>query len=240
MTENGFPRRVLAVGAHPDDLEFQCCGTLAKFARRGAKVVMAVATDGSAGHMRIPAKELAEIRHQEALEAAGCIAAELYWMGYTDELIFGDMPTRLAFTEMIRRAKPDLIITHNPEDYHPDHRTVSKLVFDASFLSGLPNIKTDSGAHLGVQPLYYFDSASGIGFQPTEFVDITGTFDTKRLMLSKHASQVEWLRDHDGIDVLANLEVTARARGFQCGVSMAEGFRPEFAMARLRPYRVLP
>ena len=68
-------KRVLAIGAHPDDLELQCAGTLAKFARMGVAISMAIATDGSAGHMLIPPKELAEIRHGEAQEAAQCIGA---------------------------------------------------------------------------------------------------------------------------------------------------------------------
>jgi LmbE family N-acetylglucosaminyl deacetylase len=232
--------RVLAFGAHPDDLEIQCGGTLAKFARMGVSISMAVATDGSAGHMLIPPGELAEIRHSEAKESAQIIGAELYWMGFSDEMIFDDIATRLHFVEIIRKARPDLILTHNPDDYHPDHRRVSRLVFDASFLSGLANITTPSPFHPGVQPLYYFDSMGGIEFQPTEYVDITETFEVKREMLSRHQSQVKWLFDHDQIDILASIELSARTRGFQCNAVLAEGFRPEFVWPRLRTYRVLP
>jgi len=232
--------RVLAIEAHPDDVEIQCAGTLAKFARMGVSVSVAVATDGSAGHMLIPPKELAEIRHSEAKEAAQCIGAELYWMGYVDEMLFDDAATRLNFAEVIRKARPDLILTHAPDDYHPDHRMVSRLVFNASFLSSLPNIPTESPFHPGVQPLYYFDSAGSVGFQPTEYVDITETFATKREMLSRHKSQIKWLFDHDQVDMLASIEQSGKARGAQCGVAMAEGFRPEFSWPRLRTYRVLP
>jgi N-acetylglucosamine malate deacetylase 1 len=232
--------RVLAVGAHPDDLEIQCGGTLARFAKMGAVISMAIATDGSAGHMLILPDELAVIRHSEAKEAARLIGAELYWMGFSDEMIFDDIATRLHFVEVIRKARPDLILTHNPDDYHPDHRRVSRLVFDASFLSGLANITTKSPFHPGVQPLYYFDSMGGIEFQPTEYVDITETFEVKREMLSRHKSQVKWLFDHDQIDILANIELSGRNRGFQCSVALAEGFRPEFSWPRLRTYRVLP
>ena len=233
-------KRVLAIGAHPDDLEIQCGGTLAKFARMGVAVSMAIATDGSAGHMLIPPKELAEIRHGEAQEAAQCIGAELYWMGFGDEMIQDDIPTRLSVAEVIRKARPDLILTHNPDDYHPDHRTVSRLVFAASFMSGLPNIHTESPFHAGVQPLYYYDSVGGIGFQPTEYVDISETFAIKHEMLAKHKSQLKWLFDHDHIDVLANLELSAKQRGAQCSAALAEGFRPEFVFPRLRAYRLLP
>jgi LmbE family N-acetylglucosaminyl deacetylase len=234
------PRRVLAVGAHPDDLEILCGGTLAQYAHRGATVVMAIATDGSAGHMIIPPKELAQIRHEEAQRSANLIGAELDWLGFDDELIFEDISTRLRFIDLVRAAQPDMILTHDPGDYHPDHRVVSRLVFDASFIAGLPNIKTEHPAHPGVQPLYYFDTLSGASFTPTEYVDISETYDTKRAMLECHASQLKWLKEHDNIDALDFIDVMARSRGLQCNVKYAEGFRPELAWARMRPYRVLP
>ncbi len=233
-------RRVLAVGAHPDDLEILCAGTLAKYARQGAQVVMAIATDGSAGHMIIPPRELADVRHTEARNAAAVIGAELDWLGFSDELIFEDIATRLRFVEMIRMARPDLILTHDPGDYHPDHRAVSRLVFDASFVAGLPNVKTEHGAHPGVQPLYYFDTLSGAGFVPTEYVDVSETYEVKRKMLECHASQLAWLKDHDNIDMFDFIDVMTRSRGLQCGVVRAEGFRSEPAWGRARSYRLLP
>ena len=232
--------RILAVGAHPDDLEILCSGTLAKYVQQGASVVLAIATDGSAGHMIIPPDELATIRQAEARQAASIIGADLHWLGYRDELIFEDIDTRLRFVDLIREAKPDLILTHDPTDYHPDHRVVSRLMFDASFVSGLPNVKTEHPAHPGVCPLVYFDTLTGAGFLPTEYVDIGDTFATKRAMLECHASQLTWLKEHDDIDVLDFITVMARSRGLQCGVQYAEGFRAENAWGRNRPYRVLP
>lgn len=234
------PQTILAVGAHPDDLEILCAGTLAKFASRGDKIVMAIATDGSAGHMEIQPDDLAELRKAEAQQSAHLIGARLQWLGFRDELIFEDIDTRLVFIDLIRASRPDLILTHDPGDYHPDHRVVSRLMFDASFVAGLPNIETEHPPHPGVQPLYYFDTLSGANFMPTEFVDITATYGTKRQMLQCHASQIEWLRDHDDIDILDFMEVMARSRGLQCGVQYAEGFRSEPTWGRQRPYRVLP
>ncbi len=75
------PLRVLAVGAHPDDLEIICAGTLARYAQRGDQIIMAIATDGSAGHMEIPPAELVQIRYDEAKQAADLIGAEFYWLG---------------------------------------------------------------------------------------------------------------------------------------------------------------
>ncbi|NWG17324.1 MAG: PIG-L family deacetylase [Chloroflexi bacterium] len=232
--------RVLAVGAHPDDLEILCAGTLAKFAQNGVQVVMAVATDGSAGHMVIQPDELAQIRRAEAERSAALIGAEFLWLGFTDELLFEDIPTRLRFVDMVRAARPDLILTHAPDDYHPDHRVVSRLVFDASFLSGVPHVKTTLPAHPGVQALYYYDVLTGINFVPTEYVDISGTYETKRAMLACHDSQLTWLKQHDNTDILEFMTVMSRSRGLQCGVTHAEGFRPELGWGRPRPYRVLP
>lgn len=240
MATNIIPQRVLAIGAHPDDLEIQCGGTLARFAQQGVFVSMAIATNGSAGHMLIGPKELANIRHQEAEKSAKIIGATLYWLGYGDELIIDDIKTRLTFVEVIRKSSPDLIITHDPQDYHPDHRIVSRLVFDASFLSGLPNIKTESPAHPGVQPLYYFDIFNSACFQPSEYVDICGVFETKRQMLACHATQIKWMKDHDNLDILSMIEAHGRGRGLQCGVVYAEAFRSEMVWPRLRTYRLLP
>jgi LmbE family N-acetylglucosaminyl deacetylase len=232
--------RVLAIGAHPDDLEILCGGTLAKFAARGESVTMLVMTDGSAGHAEIGPGELAVTREREARAAAGVIGAEFVWLGLPDEFVFNDEPTRRLLLNAIRAARPDLILTHEPDDYHPDHRATSRAVFDASFVMGLPNVVTSSPPHPGVAPLFYFDTLAGVGFQPAEYVDITGTFAAKQAMLAAHASQVAWLRHHDDIDVQAFMETVARFRGLQCGCQYAEAFRPAHAWPRLKTERLLP
>jgi len=91
-----------------------------------------------------------------------------------------------------------------------------------------------------VCPLIYFDTLTGASFLPTEFVDITDTFEIKKAMLACHASQVKWLQEHDQIDIADFITVMARSRGLQCGVPFAEGFRAEYAWGRNRPFRVLP
>jgi N-acetylglucosamine malate deacetylase 1 len=240
MAIDNLPKSVLAVGAHPDDVEWLCAGTLAKFASLGSKVSIGVATDGGAGHQFIPAKELAEIRHAEAQKSAAVIGADFYWIGISDEMIFENIETRLVFTELIRKAKPDLIISHYPQDYHPDHRVVSRLIFDASFMSGLKNIQTETPFHPGVQPIAYLDTITAANYLPTDFVDISDTWKTKLAMLSNFKSQITWLKDHDNVDFIDMIEVQARSRGYQCGVAYAEGFRFENVWPRSRPYRLLP
>ena len=240
MPDEHFPERVLAVGAHPDDLELMACGTLAKFKQLGSIVCMVVATDGSAGHSVIPPEELAKIRRREAELSASFIEGEFDWMGFPDELVTDDITTRMRFVDLIRHTRPDLIITHNPQDYHPDHRVISKLVFDASFVSSLAGITTEHPPHPGVPPLYYFDSINGINFEPTEFVDITRTFEMKKEMLGCHKSQLKEFNEHEDVDYFDMIYIQSRFRGLQCGVMYAEGFTQERAYPRLHAWRLLP
>jgi LmbE family N-acetylglucosaminyl deacetylase len=201
---------------------------------------MLVMSDGSAGHAQIAAPELAAIREREARAAAAVIGAELVWLGLPDEFVFNDEPTRRRLLDAIRAARPDLILTHAPVDYHPDHVATHRAVFDASFVMGLPNVQTPSPPHPGVAPLFYFDTLAGQGFLPTEYVDISETFAVKREMLRQHASQVEWLQYHDGIDIVAFMETVARFRGLQCGAEYAEGFQHADVWPRVRTARLLP
>src|SRR5437016_14492169 len=134
QNESAGAMNILAIGAHPDDLEILCGGTLARFAQRGDRVTMLIMSDGSAGHAEIPAAELAAIREREARAAVAVIGAEFVWLGLRDEFVFNDEPTRILLLNAIRAARPELILTHHPDDYHPDHRSVSRAVFDASFI----------------------------------------------------------------------------------------------------------
>src|SRR5205085_3611390 len=122
----------------------------------------------------------------EARESASKIDAELIWMGFADEFIYPDHATRMSFVEMIRHARPDVILTHSPNDYHQDHRTVSELVFVSSFIAAVPHVQSESPRHTAIPPIYYMDTLAGLDFLPTEYVDITETLTTKQRMLSCH------------------------------------------------------
>ncbi len=232
--------RVLAVGAHPDDIEILCAGTLTRLAAEGHDVHMLVATDGAAGHKIIQPPELAEIRRRETTAAADLIGAQIHFLQEPDELLFEDERTRLKMIDALRVADPELVITHNPDDYHPDHVICSRLVFGASFVSTVPNIRTEHAAQEGVAALYYMDGLAGANFLPEEYVDITDFMATKREMVSKHESQLTWLKEHDNIDIVDFVETVARFRGLQCGVPYAEAFRGAHIWPRQRTVRLLP
>jgi N-acetylglucosamine malate deacetylase 1 len=217
--------RILGIGANPDDLEILCAGTLAKYGSRGHEIIMCHVTKGEKGHFHIPSDELANIRKEEASESAKVIGAEIIPLDFSDGEIFSNNNNvRLKFINMIRQAKPDIIITHSTNDYFVDHTEVSKAVFDCSFLSSVPYIKTDYDYHPKVPAIYYMDTLAGVGFNPTIYIDITQTIKIKLEMLAKHQSQVKWLKEHDKVDILEFVESVARFRGIQCGVEYAEGF----------------
>lgn len=234
------PLRILAIGAHPDDLEILCGGTLAKYAAQGYSITMAIATDGSAGSTDFSSNELKEIRKLEAEESAKIIHARSIWMDEPDEQLFETKETRFKIMDVIRAARPDLIITHSPIDYHPDHQVTSNAVLNASFISSLPNIKGKFEAHSLIPPIYYMDTLAGVNFQPDEYVDISNQFETKKRMLSCHKSQIKWLKDHNDIDVLEFIEIVARFRGYQAGIKYAEGFQRAPYWLRITPTRLLP
>lgn len=232
--------RVLAVGAHPDDIEILCAGTLAKYAKDGHDIVMCHVCKGDKGHFHIPNDELARIRRKEAQNSAARIGAESLCLGYPDCELFNDRPTLEAFIDLMRVARPDIVITHAPNDYMPDHVVVSGLVYDASFHATLPNFKTSQEPHDKVPPVLYMDTVAGVDFSPTEYVDISETVETKKAMMECHESQVVWLKEHDNLDIVDLIHTCAKYRGLQCGVPFAEAFTPANRWPRLRPERLLP
>jgi LmbE family N-acetylglucosaminyl deacetylase len=215
---------------------------LARYAAAGHQVTMAVFTDGSMGDPQTPPETLAEIRRGEAQAAAAVIGARLLWPGVTDELVFPDAPQRRIMIDLLRQADPDVIITHSPGDYHPDHRYVSQLVFDSYFQKGLPHIpgQAEPACRFGQAHVYYMDNVGGIGFLPAEYVDITQVIQTKRQMLACHQSQIKPMRELAHTDMLEMMEVQARFRGLAAGCRFAEGFCLLQAYQRGLSRRILP
>jgi LmbE family N-acetylglucosaminyl deacetylase len=233
--------RVLAVGAHPDDLEILCGGTLARYVREGNHVVMCHATDGDKGSFVHSREEIAAIRRREAARAASLAGAEQVSLGLGDgEVNAADAAQKRLVVDLVRDARPDVVITHAPIDYMGDHNEISKLVFECSFHATLPNLETGRPRHELVTPIFYMDTIAGLGFVPTEYVDITETMDTKVAMLEAHETQLVWLRDHDGVDIVDEMRTAARYRGQQCGVAYAEGFRQCLTWLRGTTGRLLP
>jgi LmbE family N-acetylglucosaminyl deacetylase len=233
---------ILAIGAHPDDIEILCAGTLARYAGQGHSIWMASFTCGDMGDLIVPPEDLARIRKAESEASAAILGARLLWPGITDELVFPNEAQRRVMIDLLRTADPDIIFTHHPGDYHPDHRYVSQLVFDSYFQKGLPHMPNQAQAacRFGGTQVYYLDNIAGIGFMPSEYVDVTAVYETKRRMLECHQSQLKPMRELAKTDLAELIEVQARFRGLAAGCKYAEGFTRLEAFQRGLTRRILP
>jgi len=216
---------IIFFGAHPDDLEILAGGTIARCAAEGHNVWMAVATNGNVGSPVLGCDEIAAIRAKEAEDAASVLGAKgVIHIGVDDEFLFDDKPTRLKFVDAVRQARADVIVTHNPNDYHPDHNACSKLASDARILSAVRLIKTEH-PHLESTPeLFYMDSIVGMNFVPQFYVDISETYEIKMESIRRHGSQLSWVRSIFDQDLTELAGIPAAYRGLQAGVRYAEAF----------------
>jgi N-acetylglucosamine malate deacetylase 1 len=234
---------ILAIHAHPDDIETLGAGTLALLAKLGHRITLVTATAGEGGATETGPEATALIRQAEAAAAAAIIGADYRCAGFGDLAVFNDDASRRRMTELIREARPDIVITASPVDYHPDHEAVSVLARDACFASSAPNYRTGPAAALEKIPHLYFMDAiggrtrEGERIRPDFGVDITGYLETKRRMLMEHRSQIAWVARQHGIDDYAGSMVTwGERRGRDFGVAFAEGFR----QYRHPPYPATP
>jgi LmbE family N-acetylglucosaminyl deacetylase len=227
--------RILAIHAHPDDIEILAGGTMAMLAARGHHITIATMTPGDCGSAEFDAERVASMRRAEAARAAGMIGADYVCAEFRDLAVFNNDDSRRRVTELIRRIRPELVLTASPIDYHCDHEATSTLVRDACFGVSAPNYSTGAADPAPALPaiphLYYMDSIEGLDRdgrpqRPDFFVDVTSTFGQKRAMLACHESQRNWLRKQHGIeDYLEIMEKWTRDRGLVAGFALAEGFR---------------
>ena len=234
--------RVLAVGCHPDDLEIACGGTLRKYVEQGAEVHMCHVANGNQGHVVIEPGPLREIRTLEA-ERAGAIlgAKQVINLDVNDvEVNSRDWKVMDAMADVVRSVRPDVIITHNNDDYMLDHTETSIIATNGSFCSGLSHRERKYDAFSSFIPVFFMDTLAGVNFQPTHYVDITNQIDTKIKALECHESQLKWMLEHDNIDFADMVRTCSKYRGYQCGVAYAEGFRPYNVYPRYSTKNLLP
>lgn len=238
---------ILAIGAHPDDLEINCAGTLAKYASQGHKVFMATATNGNIGSATHSMEEIARIRKQEATNSAALIGAEYICLDYDDEMFFEDKEARMKFIDLVRYCKADVILTHNPEDYNPDHELTSKIINDIAVMIPIAHLKTKNPPYDRIPRIFYFEPANGMNFIPTDYVDITAFFETKKNMLGCHVSQMAWMSNNfkeaykeDNAKFFEHMTILSMFRGMQSGVRYAEGFVRARDAFRMTCARELP
>lgn len=234
-------KSILAIGAHPDDVEFFMAGTLALFKSLGWHISIGVVAKGDCGSKQHSRREITAIRRAEAVRAAKILGADLHLMEQNDLCIEVNTPTRRIVTEVVRKSRADIVLTHPPSDYMTDHEFTSRLVRDACFCAAAPNYETEAGDPADpidhIPALFYSDPVEGVDLfgtpaRPSFVVDISTHIDLKRELLACHESQREWLRAQHGIDqYLIAMEHWASTCGSYAGVPFGEGYRQHLGHA---------
>ncbi len=226
-----IPESAMAIVAHPDDIEFSCAGTLARWARAGARISYVLCTSGDVGidaegMTRQRAIEIREAEQSEAARLAG--ASEVVFLREPDGMLVATLELRKRLVREIRRFRPEVVITGDPtivwagSDYinHPDHRAAATAALDAVFpAAGQPNLFEEIAlegfkAH---KPRRVYVSTWGNDAEV--FVNIEETIEVKIAALRAHASQ---MKDWDPAESIRNW-AAERAKGKE--MAYAEGFR---------------
>jgi|SaaInl7_200m_RNA_FD_contig_31_28728_length_1091_multi_7_in_0_out_0_2 N-acetylglucosamine malate deacetylase 1 len=193
--------RILAFGAHPDDCDIKAGGAATLYAAQGHQVRFVSVTNGDAGHHEIGGVELARRRRAESEAASAVAGIEYNVLDIHDGELVPSLENRKMIIRMIRTYTPNLILTHRPNDYHPDHRYTAILVQDSAYMVTVPNICTDVPALVTNPVIAYLSDnfQKPTPFAPTVVVDIDQVIEKKLDMLHCHTSQMyEWLPFNGG------------------------------------------
>lgn len=193
--------RLLAIGAHPDDCEVRVGGLAALYRQRGWSVTFVSLTNGDAGHHTLGREALATRRLAETRAVSAQFGIDYHVLDNHDGELEATLENRKRVIRLIRTCRPDLVVTHRPNDYHPDHRYTATLVQDAAFSVTVPLICPETPALARNPVIACFQDAftKPAPFYPSVVVDISAVMDQKLAMLHCHASQFyEWLPYHAG------------------------------------------
>ncbi len=236
---------VVAIGAHQDDIEFTCLGTLLRCKDRGDEVTFIVASGGELGQSPdtqkgVDAAGLRKQRNAETGAVADAMGARFVSLGQKDGSVHNTDATRLALVEALREAEAELILAPPQLDYHPDHVASSTLAADAALLAGIPGYSCAHPPLPAVPALYWVEPAASIGFQPSTFVDISDVMERKLELCRKHESQLKYMREWVGLDLIHYAQTVSAFRGIQCCVPFAEGFVACDDFPKAKTSRLLP
>ena len=226
----------LAVGAHPDDVEFVMAGTLSLLARAGFEPHILTVANGSGGTVRHSHEQIIRIRRKEAQRAAEVIGAT-YHPGLVDDLMvyYEDKLLRKA-TAVVREVAPTIVLLPSLNDYMEDHMISARIIVTACFIRGIKNYISIPPRKATMQDVYLYHAQPLMNrdgmrnlTMPSLFVDVTGEIETKQEMLRRHASQKEWLDVSQGQDsYLATMRDACAEVAKLAGrksLKYAEGFR---------------
>lgn len=222
---------ILAIGAHPDDIELSCAGVLAKEAARGKKIGILDLTRGELGTRGTP-----EIRDQEAADAAKILGIELREnLCFADGFFINDQEHQLKVIEIIRKYKPEIVLCNAIKDRHPDHAKGSELASVSCFLSGLRKVETslDGTAQEAWRPKYVYHYIQWMDMDPDIVIDISGFLDTKIDAVKAYKSQFfdpesnEPSTPISSTNFFESIKYRAANLGRLIGTDHAEGFMVE-------------
>jgi len=229
----------LAAATHPDDIEFMMAGTLLRLKDAGAEIHMWNLANGHCGTASMPAAEIMAVRAAEAAASAALAGAVSHPPLFNDLAIFYDQPSLAKAGSVLRDIRPNIILTHSPNDYMEDHQNVCRLITTAAFARGMCNFITDPPRPAWNAPVALYHAlphglhdALGRQVTPDCWVDIAAALDRKRAMLACHQSQKEWLDASQGMNAYLNEMERMSAEVAQiCGArSFAEGWRRHSAL----------
>ena len=222
--------KVLAIGAHPDDIEIFMYGLLSIYKKEGHEVRTIIATDGAKGGA-IKGKNLAEQRANEAISGLAKISSPIF-LNLPDGELGNEFEHKKIVKENILKIMPDLIITHSQNDYHTDHKSLSIIT---------------KGVASHYIPILYCDTLMGLDFNPNYYVDITDHYESKKEAILKHKTQ-------DPQRFVNLFELMNSYRAAQCNApkgnyAEAYNFIPSFPFSdireilpsplRLRPFHIV-
>ncbi|MFH1259474.1 MAG: PIG-L deacetylase family protein [Elusimicrobiota bacterium] len=194
---------ILAIGSHPDDIEYGCGGTLIKFKKTGHNIFLLVMTKGEMGGNP-------KIRFQEQKKSARLIGAELFWGGVKDTNFPLNKSVINKVEQIIAKVQPGLILVHSFNDTHQDHRKISQATTTATRY---------------IRNVLFYEGPTTTEFSPAVFVDIGETVEEKYSLIKCHHSQVHQTKIPD-LTITESVHSCAIFRGFQHRVKYAEGFVP--------------
>jgi LmbE family N-acetylglucosaminyl deacetylase len=195
---------ILAIGAHPDDIEYGCAGTLVKYADRGHRILLMILTGGEEGGS-------GEERQREQSAAAEIIGAQqVFWGGYRDTQLPLNKELIDKIEEVLVEVKPDLILVNYGDDTHQDHRILTEATMSATRY---------------VRNVLFFEGPTTQNFNPQVFVDISDTLERKFQALKAHESQV-MKTNIENMSIVELAKANATFRGIQGRVKFAEAFAP--------------
>ena len=231
---------ILAIGAHPDDVDEHVGGTLLKYAKAGHRIFIALTTSGNTGsNEKMDPEEIERIREAEATESAKAYGAQIRFLRADDERLLDTDEMRTKVLDAMRWADPDVIFTHSPTDESTDHRMTSKLV--RAMMLSLPgrNQRSSERPCTKKPSLFFWENDAGIDSLPEAYVDISEEFEGKAAAMGYHKSQYDYMTTF-GCEITSDMRRLDAFRGLQCGCAYAECFRAFRIHGYMPNFKLLP